>query len=190
MAQARVADETADETAEGTVAKKGGKKMVIIVVIAAVVLLAGLGGGAYLYFSKASSETGEAGEEAHADQHEGKKKKVERAAPVYVLIGDELSPFVVNLAGASEADYLQVEVQVLVRDPHLQELIKLHMPALKAKLGALFSQQDSAEIKAAAGREQLRMQALGVVRELLKAQSDELTDEAIEDLFFTNFVMQ
>lgn len=191
------------KTEEEAVEKKsGGSKLVVILLIVVILLLGGLlGGGAYLFLSGKLTPQGtaqvaaEEHADAHGDEHGDKKakkekKKNEHPVPTYVLIGEEKAPFVVNLADTSEADYLQVEVQVLISDPTLEAAIKTHMPALKAKLGALFSQQKSAEIKTAQGREQLRQAALEEVRKIMDSQTDTVYPEDIEDLLFTTFVMQ
>lgn len=196
MAEAKQAEEQVDKTS-------GGSKLVVILLIVVILLLGGLlGGGAYLYLSGAFSPAPAAhtADAEHADEHaedeEGERKKKKKrpkegATPTYVLIGDEKHPFTVNLAETSEADYLQVEVQVLTNHPATVEpALKTHMPLLKAKLSALFSQQKSTELKTAQGREQLRLQALEEVRKIMDTMTQDVYPEDIEDLLFTNFVMQ
>lgn len=195
MAEAKTAEEQVEK-------KSGGNKLVIILLIVVVLLLGGvLGGGAYLYLTgkltpQATSQVADAGHaDEHEEEHDGKKpkkkkKKDEHAVPTYVKIGDEKTPFTVNLAETSEADYLQVEVQVLVSDPVVEAGLKTHMPLIRSKLNALFSQQKSSEIKTAQGREQLRLQALDEVRKIMDSMTDNVYPEDIEDLLFTNFVMQ
>ncbi|TQV65401.1 MAG: flagellar basal body-associated FliL family protein [Halothiobacillaceae bacterium] len=189
----------AKKTEEAVEKKSGGSKLVVILLIVVILLLGGvLGGGAYLFLSGKLTPQGAAqvaDAEGHAEEGEHKKPKKEKkdkahAAPTYVLIGEEKAPFTVNLAETSEADYLQVEVQVLISDPAVEGAIKTHMPLLKSKLGALFSQQKSAEIKTAQGREQLRLHALEEVRKVMGSMTDTVDPEDIEDLLFTNFVMQ
>ncbi len=181
--------------------KSGGNKLIVILLIVVILLLGGvLGGGAWLFMSgklggvptaqSAVASHAADGHDADAGHEEKKKKKKdEHAVPTYTLIGDEKSAFTVNLAETSEADYLQVEAQLLTSDPEMPAVIKTHMPALKAALNALLSQQKSSEIKTAQGREQLRQQALDEVRKVLEKQAGIDPDE-VEDLLFTNFVMQ
>ncbi|MEW6764600.1 MAG: flagellar basal body-associated FliL family protein [Pseudomonadota bacterium] len=186
--------------------KSGGSKLVVILLIILILMLGGvLGGGAWLILSgklggAPSAQTADAphAEDGHdedghdedgGDKKKKKKDKDEHAVPTYILIGDEKTPFTVNLAETSEADYLQVEAQVLTTSPELPAIIKTHMPALKAALNALLSQQKSSEIKTAQGREQLRQHALEEVRKVLEKQAH-VDPEDVEDLLFTNFVMQ
>lgn len=196
MAEAKPAQ--AEEQVEK---KSGGSKLIVILLIVVILLLGGvLGGGAWLFMSgklggvptdqSAVASQAADGHDADARHEEKKKKKKdEHAVPTYTLIGDEKSAFTVNLAETSEADYLQVEAQLLTSDPEMPAVIKTHMPALKAALNALLSQQKSSEIKTAQGREQLRQQALDEVRKVLEKQAG-IDPDAVEDLLFTNFVMQ
>ncbi|MEW6444927.1 MAG: flagellar basal body-associated FliL family protein [Pseudomonadota bacterium] len=201
-----MAEKKPEPAAEEQADKKsgGGGKLIVILLIVVILLLAGvLGGGAWLLMSgklggapaapvaEQHAEDGH-GDDGHGEEKPKKKKKKEddpHAAPTYTVVGDEKAPFTVNLAETSAADYLQVEVQVLSSDPAVPAAIKSHLPALKASLNALFSQQKSTEIKTAQGREQLRQQALESVRKVLEKQAD-VDPESIEDVLFTSFVMQ
>lgn len=183
-----------DKQTEEPVAKKsGGSKLVVILLIVVILLLGGvLGGGAWLLLSgKLGAPTAGQAEESvhHEDEEKKSKKKDEHAVVSYVLIGEAGKPLLVNLADTSEADFLQVEVQILTSNPELEAKAKAHTPALRHALLTLFSQQKSAELKTAQGREQLRQQALAEVRSVLEKQAD-ADPEDVEDLLFTNFIMQ
>jgi flagellar FliL protein len=188
MAEAKANEETTEK-------KSGGNKLVLILLILVVLLLGGvLGGGAWLYLSGKLGGAPAVAE--HADGHEEpeekpkkKKKKDEHAVASYILIGEAGKPLLVNLADTSEADFLQVEVQLLTTSPELEAKVKAHMPALRHALLTLFSQQKSPELKTAQGREQLRQQALAEVRKVLEKQAGIDPDE-VEDLLFTSFIMQ
>ncbi|MGB9577906.1 MAG: flagellar basal body-associated FliL family protein [Halothiobacillaceae bacterium] len=187
MAEAKPTEETAAKPS-------GGNKLVVILLIVVVLLLGGvLGGGAWLFMSGklggAAPIAEHVEEAAHEEKKPKKKKKDDHTTPSYVLVGEAGKPLLVNLADTSEADYLQVEVQLLVSSPEVEAAIKAHMPALRHALLTLFSQQKSPELKTSQGREQLRQQALADVRKILEKQADIDPDE-IEDLLFTNFIMQ
>lgn len=189
MAEAKANEEAPEK-------KSGGSKLVLILLILVVLLLGGvLGGGAWLYLSGKLGGDAPAVAE-HAEGHEEpeekpkkKKKKGEQAVASYILIGEPGKPLLVNLADTREADFLQVEVQLLTTSPELEAKVKAHMPALRHALLTLFSQQKSPELKTAQGREQLRQQALAEVRKVLEKQADIDPDE-VEDLLFTSFIMQ
>jgi len=96
-------------------------------------------------------------------------------------------PFVVNLTGAGSARFLQVAVDVMTRDPNVEELVKVHMPAIRNNLVMLFSSQTAESISTLEGKERLRSDALKVVQEVLE---NETGDPGIEAVYFTSFVMQ
>ena len=97
-------------------------------------------------------------------------------------------PFVVNLVGETGgARYLQVEVQLMTRDPESLKAIELHAPAIRARLLMLFAQQDAASLMSREGKERLQNAALGEVKALLVAETGK---PSAESLLFTSFVMQ
>lgn len=186
----------ANQTEEPVAKKSGGSKLVVILLIVVVLLLGGvLGGGAWLFLSgklgaPAAEQAGDAAQDAaHGETPSKKKKQDENAVASYVLIGEAGKPLLVNLADTSEADFLQVEVQIMTTNPALEAAAKAHMPALRHALLTLFSQQKSPELKTAQGREQLRQQALAEVRAVLEKQA-KVDPEEVGDLLFTNFIMQ
>ena len=62
--------------------------------------------------------------------------------------------FVVNLNGPVDGlRYLQLEVQLMTRDPAALEAIKTHAPAIRARLLMLFSQVSPDQIADVAGKE-------------------------------------
>ncbi|MEW6692315.1 MAG: flagellar basal body-associated FliL family protein [Pseudomonadota bacterium] len=180
----------ANQTEEPVAKKSGGSKLVVILLIVVVLLLGGvLGGGAWLFLSgKLGTPAAEQAEGATHEEDKPKKKD-EHAVASYVLIGEAGKPLLVNLADTTEADFLQVEVQILTTNPELEAKVKAHMPALRHALLTLFSQQKSPELKTAQGREQLRQQALAEVRSVLEKQA-KVDPEDVGDLLFTNFIMQ
>ncbi|WP_043689637.1 flagellar basal body-associated FliL family protein [Luteimonas huabeiensis] len=97
-------------------------------------------------------------------------------------------PFVVNLDETPAGPrYLQVEVQLLSRDPLAVEQLRRHEPALRARLLMLFAQQTYAGIADRAGKERLRAEALAEVQALMRAETG---GPGAEDLLFTSFVTQ
>ena len=95
--------------------------------------------------------------------------------------------FVVNLGEASGARYLQVEVELVTRDPAAVEILKHHAPALRARLLMLFAQQSYDGLATREGKEALQARALEEVRELMTAETGR---PQAESLLFTSFVTQ
>ncbi len=96
-------------------------------------------------------------------------------------------PFVVNLADADGARYLQVDVQLQVRDPDTAAAVALHTPIIRNKLLLLFGQQTSQQLIGRNGKERLQAQALTEVKNTLKAQH---APNQVDALLFTSIVIQ
>lgn len=156
---------------------KGGKSMLTIGLVA--VIAAGAAGGGAWYF------TSHGGKEDKADAPKAKKPGEVPAPAQYFALEP---PFVVNLIGETGgARYLQVEVQLMTREPESLAAIQLHAPAIRARLLMLFAQQDAAGLMTREGKERLQSAALGEVKSLLTAETGK---PAAESLLFTSFVMQ
>ncbi len=96
--------------------------------------------------------------------------------------------FVVNLDDtALGARYLQVEVQLVTRDPQAVTALQQHEPALRARLLMLFAQQTYDGVATREGKEALQAAALQEVRTLM---TEETGKPAAEALLFTSFVTQ
>ncbi len=98
----------------------------------------------------------------------------------------ELTPkFTVNLQ--ERRKYLMVDIQLLVEGDTQIETVKKHFPALRHALIMLFSGRPMNELQGAGQREKLRQEALLKVRETLDRYAG---NDAVRDLFFTEFLMQ
>jgi flagellar FliL protein len=163
-------------------AKPAGGKPWLMIAIIAVVAAGAAGGGAWFFANKGGADAkGEHAKDAKAAE---KKGAVPAPAQYFALE----PPFVVNLIGSvGGARYLQVEVQLMTRDPEDMKAIELHAPALRAKLLMLFAQQDAEQLITRAGKEQLQAQALAEVRKVLTGETGK---PCAEQLLFTSFVMQ
>ena len=168
----------------GTPARKGKGKLIAIVLGG---LIAAGGGGAAAWFmlgkdakAEAAAEGGKAGKTKDGDAGKGAARYPATYLP--------LEPaFVVNLAGADADRYLQVQVQVMTRDPLAADAIKLHTPAIRDRLLLLFGTKTAEELAAREGRETLRLMALA---EANKVMLEETGKDAVEALYFTSFVTQ
>ncbi|NZA27892.1 flagellar basal body-associated FliL family protein [Luteimonas sp. SJ-92] len=162
---AAAADTAKPETAAP---KKGSRKLLVIAAVAVAVAIAA--GAAWFLFARG------AGADPAA------------ALPAPAQYFPLNPPFVVNLSGpANGPRYLQVEVQLMTRDPVAFAALEQHAPAIRAHLLMLFSQQTSAGIADRAGRERLQAAALAEVQQLLEAETGRPGADA---LLFTSFVTQ
>jgi flagellar FliL protein len=175
---ATAADKNSRTQAQKTTAPapKGGGKLPLIISVVAVLAAAGAGGGWYW-----SSRQAAAAEHAAV---EASKPKL--PAPAQYLALEP--PFVVNLNGATSGpQYLQVEIQLMTRDPVALADLERHAPAIRARLLMLLAQQDAPGIADRTGKEKLQAQALAEVRKLMRAETGR---PGVEDLLFTSFVTQ
>lgn len=156
-------------------APKKSKKLLLIIV--AVVVLAAGGGGAWFML-------GNKHEDKDAEKGAAKAGSVPAPAQYFAL---EPS-FVVNLVSQDGSTrYLQTEVQLMSRDPVSIEDIKLHAPAIRARLLMLFSQESADGLLTRQGKEKLQAAALGEVKKLLVAETGK---PCVDALMFTSFVVQ
>ncbi len=146
------------------------KKSMMPVVLAAL-LAAGLaGGGAWYYASQSNAAAASAEPKILPAQYH------------------KLDPsLVVNIDDGGGLRYLQVELQVMARDPAVFAAIDAHAPAIRDGLLSLFGHYQYAELMAPEGREKLRSEAMAVIRGALP---DAKQAETLEALYFTSFVMQ
>jgi flagellar protein FliL len=98
-------------------------------------------------------------------------------------------PFVTNfgVTKTGRLTYLKADVTLKVSDPEGEAALKYHTPALRNALVLLFSRQEDSAVSSSDGREQIRQQALTELRDIMQEESGE---PVIEDLVFSNFVVQ
>jgi len=170
---AAAADKT-KKSAEKDKAAKPRSPILITAVVA--VLAAGAAGGGMWFFNQPKHD------------EKAAKPAASKAIPAPAQYFGLEPPFVVNLNSSFDGPrYLQVEVQLMTRDPAALEAIKLHAPAIRAKLLMLFSQVEPADIADRAGKERLQASSLAEVQKLLKAETGK---PGADELLFTSFVTQ
>jgi flagellar protein FliL len=161
---------------EGAARTSRGKTWLFPVLIS-VVATAMIGGGTAWYLvGRAPAGTGAEGAAAAVQVPKGPAQ----------YVGIEPA-FVVNLADEGELRYLQVEIQVMTRDPKIADELKTHMPMIRNRLLLLFSQQRVAELRSREDKERLQAAALQEVQDVLTSETGR---PGIETLLFTSFVTQ
>lgn len=178
------ADAAADD------AKKKKKKLFLIVGVAVALVALSIGGTVVAL--KVLSPTPPAGEAAAEEEN----TETALAPAIYY----EMTPnFTINFNVNGRQRYLQAAITLLYRDPLLEELLKLHMPAIRNGLVMLLSSKNFEELQTNEGKEILRGEALEIIRSQLQkeqealvasGQSEEVSPANVEQVLFTNFVMQ
>lgn len=172
-----MAEDGLDVGAEDT--KKGGKKKLIIILVALLLVLGGGGGAAF--FLLGGEEDAVADETAAVEIDAGASAD----GPAIYL---ELEPaFVVDFLVASKQRYLQLNMTVKSRDQVQIDSIKIHMPLIRNSLVLLFSSQDFAGLQTMAGKLALKAASVDAINAIL---TQETGAAGVEDVLFTNFVMQ
>jgi flagellar protein FliL len=170
-------------------AKKKKKKLFLIIGLAVLLIAISIGGTVVAL--KVLVPPPPAGAVAEAEQ---------AASTLLPAIYYEMTPnFTINFNVNGRQRYLQAAITLMYRDPLLEELLKLHMPAIRNGLVMLLSAKNFDELQTSEGKEQLRAEALEIVRNLLKKEQetlvasgngDEVSPANVEQVLFTNFVMQ
>lgn len=185
MAQAPKKANDAGATADST--KK--KKKLLLMIGVAVALIAISVGGTVVALKMLSPPVADA--------------PVASAAPVSTFapaIYFEMTPnFTINFSVNGRQRFLQASIALLYRDPALESLLSLHMPAIRNGLVMLFGSKNFDELQTPEGKEQLKAESLVVIQALLKKEQDALVASGatkgvslatVEQVLFTNFVMQ
>lgn len=95
--------------------------------------------------------------------------------------------FVVNIRDGKRSRFLQVEMQLKLSDMTQSEKILHHDSIIRHTMLMLLSGQEAVELYSTTGKERLRIKALDGVRTALK---DEFKKLPVDDLYFTNFIIQ
>lgn len=184
MAAAPKAKKDAGEAQSGS-----KKKLFLMIGIAAALIVISIGGTVVaLRFLSPAPPAGEA--------FAGGRGPSTLAPAIYY----ELKPnFTINFNVNGRQRYLQAAITLLYRDPALEELLKLHMPAIRNGLVMLLSAKGFDELQTNEGKEILREEALEIIRNQLQKEQEALVAQGkakrasaanVEQVLFTNFVMQ
>lgn len=167
--------------------EKGGSKIMVII-IAAVVAAGAAGGGVWFMTKPATAKTEAASEGGHGGGGEGEGEGGKTAGKHGQVQYFPLDPaFVVNLADDADSRYLQIEVQLMSKDPAAGELITQHTPLIRNRLLLLFGQKKASELHTREEKEKLQADALAEIRKIF---TDETGHGVVDAVYFTSFVMQ
>jgi flagellar FliL protein len=195
--------DAATEEAQPAPVRGGGNKL-LFAILFAVLLSAGVGAGVYFFMHHNAEATADEGDDAAAaddsssadeeakpkSKAKGKKgKKGKKATPKAPAVFVQFDPpFVANFESDGELRFLQVQVEVMTRDPALAELIKAQTPVIRNDLLLLFGSVDAKKIATREGKEKVRQDALDTIRRIVTEEGGK--GEKIESVYFTSFVMQ
>ncbi len=153
------------------------KKIIIIAVV--VLLLLGGGLAAYILLGKDSPD--QLADGSGTGQPEA--QRAVEADPVYLPLDPA---FVVNFENNGSIRYLQLSLQVMAYDEAVLDKVAANTPAVRNELIMLFSGQDYDQLNTLEGKESLREQVLAAINRVVRLKGE----SAVQEVFFTGFVMQ
>lgn len=166
------------------------KKLLMLAAIGAVLLLAA-GGGTWFALRLLSGDKAPPAEvkaDAAAPAAEAKNEKSAPKPAHKDALYDVLDPpFLANYQVLGRSHYLQLSLAVMARDEGAIEAVNNHMPLLRNRIVMLLSGEAFEQLQSDEGRVQLQQKLLAAIQEILKKETGKLQ---IEQVFFTNFVMQ
>lgn len=152
------------------------KLKLIIIGVVALLLAVGLSAGATWFLMHKS--------EAKPDPAAAAAAANVRQPAVF----EPLTPaFVVNFNANGRQRYMQVNITMLARNTADMEALKVHMPTIRNNLVMLFAGIPFESLSSPIGQEMLRQKATASIQEVAQK---ELGKTVIEQLLFTNFVLQ
>lgn len=162
------------EDEAGTAPAAAPRKSKTLLYLMAVLLLGAAGGGGFWYFTQAS----------HAHDKVADAVPKGKAPAIYL----PLTPaFVVNLEDTEALRYMQVDLEIMARNPKAIEDAKTHMPRIRNSLLLLFGQQHAFDLSTRQGKETLQAKALAEIQRVLQ---EETGSPGIEAVYFSSFVIQ
>lgn len=158
-----------------------GNKKKLLLLIGLAVIVAGLSVGGTL--AVLSLIGGDEPEQIEEEVVEEEAPVVERAAIYYPL----KPPIVVTYEVRGRQRYAQADITLLTRDEQVVATIETHMPMIRDALVMIIGGKIFEEVQTAEGKELLRQECL---QELQRLIEKEIGTPGIEQVLFTNFVMQ
>ena len=157
---------------EGEEQQAPSSKKKLIIIIALALLVLGVAGAATFFLMG-----GEESEEGAAEA------EVVVAPAIYL----EVKPAVLaTLSVDGKQRYMQVSLSVMSREQTALDAVEYHMPSIRSKLNILYGGVDFKLAQTVEGKEALRAESLNIINGVLEAEGEAL----IEEVYFTNFVMQ
>ena len=189
-----------EEELQAAVERAAKKKKLIVLGAIALVLLLVAGGGTWFalrsFGKKETAPVAEGQAAEHAAEEGGKdekgagkeEKKAGKEAPSKVSIYDALDPaFLANFTVGGRQHYLQLSLSAMARDEEAIAALHTHMPLVRNRIVMQLSGEQFEQLQTDEGRQQLQQKLLVAIQEIMTKETGK---PRIEQVFFTNFVMQ
>jgi len=174
----------AEEVVEEEVVEKksGGNMVLILIVVLLVVLL--VGGGLAAFFLLGSDDEAMS-QPQQSSQSAPAKRKASKRSSNYLTIGPmyPMSQFVVNLLSESGGKYLKVALDIELGNAELAAEMDMKKSLIRDIIIRALSSKTFEEVSTMKGKDRLK-------DEIVNSINDVLADGQINNIFFTDFVVQ
>ncbi len=177
-------EEKKEEGTEEEGKKKSGNNMILIIIIVLLVLLL-IGGAVAAFFLLTSDEENDGSDtEKTTKQTKTVKKKSKRSSDL-LTVGPmyPLDQFIVNLLSEGGSRYLKVTLDLELDGEELSVELDTKKPAVRDIIIRILSAKTYEEISTQKGKERLKNEIVEKINEIL-------ADGQINNVFFTDFVIQ
>jgi len=183
-----MAEEEKIEAEDGEEGGNGKGKLFLIIGVVALLLIGG-GAAFFLLGGEEAPVDGEATEEAaDAVEEDGEKIAAYHAIPKTKEPG-----MVISLLPGTNFKQVQLSIRVFTYSPELVEYLEKNDPMLRHHIVNLLGTQESAKFIDRAGRESLQIELKDMFTDLLtnsKVEEEQKLAKKIEDVYFTEFILQ
>ena len=183
-------------------AKQKKKKLFMFIGLAVLLVAISVGATFFIVSKMLGGKNSSAAEEASSSESSAPAEVVVKPAIYFPL-----KTFTVNYDVNGRQRFLQAELTLMYRDEVLLKTLELHMPAVRNRLVMLLSRQVFDELQTAEGKDKLRAAALTEIQDIIAKETaasaektddkqdkedkeDKLPEPNIEQVLFTQFVMQ
>ncbi len=176
-----MAEEITDE--EVVEKKSGGNMVLILIVVLLVVLLAG--GGLAAFFLLGSDDEAMTSQPQQMAKSSSMKRKSSKRSSSYLTIGPmyPMSQFVVNLLSEGGGKYLKVALDIELDSAELASELDMKKSLIRDIIIRALSSKTFEEVSTMKGKDRLK-------DEIVNSINDVLADGQINNIFFTDFVVQ
>jgi flagellar FliL protein len=180
------------KTPAAEAAKPAKSKMTLVLMVLLILVAGAAGFFGWKYFTASKADAAAHGDEAtHDEDHNEDSKSAKSKKKKKIKAGEEgatisFEPFLVNLADKEASRYLKTSVRLLVSEKEVAESIAkgdVLIPKMRDTILTLLSTKRADEITSNEGKEKLK-------HEILERVNEYLPNEAVQEVFFTDFVVQ
>jgi len=162
--------------------KKGGNKLVVILLVVLITVIIAVGAVVATLMLTGGDEK-PAGDEAAQEQAE--QAEAPKGPPVTVSLGE---PITVNLSKPNDAKVLQVQLDMVTRDPQVEKRIQEQRSRIINDIMLSLSEVNAAELRTREGKEALQQTLTEDINRILEDGTE--LDQPIENVYFTRLLMQ